>query len=183
MEDPERHGRGRYSRAVDANVFTTAWDFEHRGTSSAAVGRRSGAEQLGASVYELVPGARWADLHFHHANEELIVVLSGTPTVHTLDGSRRLDPGDVVACARGRRGAHRLENGSDQTARVLIVSTTVMPDVVEYPERADGGGVSVLSEPPYTDASYDEARGRILRVFRRDDGWPVPPDEGPAPES
>jgi uncharacterized cupin superfamily protein len=158
------------------------WDFEHRGVSAAAVGRRAGTEALGATVYELTAGARWADLHFHHANEELIVVLAGAPTLHTLEGSRRLRPGDVVGCPPGRRGAHRLENTSDEVARVLIVSTMAMPDVVEYPERPDGGGVFVMTEPPYTDAPYDEARGRVLRVFRRDDGWPVPPDQGPTPE-
>ncbi len=143
------------------------------------MGLRAGTELLGATVYELEPGARWADLHVHYANEELIIVVAGTPTVHTLDGSRTLAPGDVVACPRGRRGAHRLENRSEEVARVLIVSTMVMPDVVEYPERPDGAGVFVMTEPPYTGAALDEARGRILRVFRLDDGTPVPPDEGP----
>ena len=168
---------------MDANVFTTTWDLQHRGVSVAPVGRRAGAEQLGATVYELEPGARWADLHVHYANEELIVVLAGSPTVHTLEGSRQLEPGEVMACPRGRRGAHRLENRSDERARVVIVSTMVMPDVVEYPERPNGGGVFVLTEPPYTDAPYDEAHGRILRVFRIDEGMPVPPDEASPPES
>jgi uncharacterized cupin superfamily protein len=161
---------------MDANVFTDNWDFEHRGVSAAGVARRAGADLLGATVYELEPGARWADLHYHHANEELIVVLAGAPSVYTLDGHRELKPGEVVACPRGRVGAHRLENHSDEPARVLLVSTMVMPDVVEYPEREDGGGVFVMSEPPYTEAPYDDSRGRILRVFRRDDGVGVPPD-------
>ncbi|MBD0329325.1 MAG: cupin domain-containing protein [Thermoleophilia bacterium] len=166
---------------MEANVFTTGWDFAHAGASAAAVGRRAGAERLGATVYELLPGARWADLHVHYANEELIVVLAGTPTLHMLEGSRRLERGDVVACLRGRRGAHRLENASDEVARVLIVSTMVMPEVVEYPERPNGGGVFVMTEPPFTGAPLDESRGRILRVFERDAGFPVPPDEGPKP--
>jgi uncharacterized cupin superfamily protein len=169
--------------ASDANVFTDAYEFENRGVSVASVGRRAGAELLGATVYELAPGARWADLHAHYANEEMIVVLAGTPTLYTLEGSRELAPGEVVACPRGRRGAHRLENHSEEGARVVIVSTMVMPEVVEYPERPKGGGVFVMTEPPYTSAPYDVGRGRILRVFQRDDGHPVPPDEGPAPES
>jgi uncharacterized cupin superfamily protein len=163
---------------MDANIFTTSWDFERHGTSVAGLGARAGTELLGASVYELEPGARWADLHIHYANEELIVVLAGTPTVHMLEGGRRLAPGDVVACLRGRRGAHRLENESGEVARVLIVSTLVMPEVVEYPERPDGGSVFVMTEPPYTAEPLDESRGRLLRVFRLDDGSPVPPDVG-----
>jgi uncharacterized cupin superfamily protein len=39
-------------------------------------------------VYVIQPGSRWADLHVHYANEEMIVVLDGSPTLHTLDGSR-----------------------------------------------------------------------------------------------
>ena len=166
---------------MDANIYTSSWDFGHAGASAAAVGRRAGAELLGASVYELEPDARWADLHVHYANEELIIVLDGTPTVHTLEGSRRLERGEVVACLRGRRGAHRLENASDEPARVLIVSTMLMPEVVEYPERPNGGAVFVMTEPPYTGAPLDERRGRILRVFERDAGFPVPPDEAPRP--
>ena len=158
---------------MEANVFTDDWEFSHRGASVARVGQRAGAELLGASVYELEPGARWADLHVHYANEEMIVVLAGSPTLHTLEGSRELAPGDVVACLRGRRGAHRLENESREPARVMIVSTNTMPEVVQYPERDD---VFVMTEAPFSDAPLDEQRGRILRVFERAAGRPVPPD-------
>jgi uncharacterized cupin superfamily protein len=158
---------------MDANVFTGEWDFQHEGASSAGVAERAGAELLGASVYELQPGARWADLHVHYANEEMIIVLAGAPTLHTLEGSRELRTGEVVACLRGRRGAHRISNESGDVARVLIVSTMLMPEVVEYPER---DGVFVMTEPPYTGAPLDESRGRLLRVFQKDDGKPVPPD-------
>ncbi len=158
------------------NVFTTSFEFDRGGARVSRVGTRAGADALGASVYELDPGARWADLHVHYANEEMIVVLAGRPTLHTLEGSRDLVPGEVVACLRGRRGAHRLENSSDEVARVLIVSTRQMPELVEYPERGD---VFAMSEPPFTDAPLDESYGRVLRVFHKDDAFAVPPDEKP----
>src|SRR5712691_11691451 len=133
-----------------------------------------GAELIGATVYELEPGARWADLHVHYANEELIVVLAGAPTLQTLDGARALSTGEAVVCPRGRRGAHRLENSTAEPARVLIASTLAMPEVVEYPERDE---VFVMTEPPYTDGLHDpESHGRLLRVFARGVGQPVPPD-------
>jgi uncharacterized cupin superfamily protein len=158
----------------EANVFTTSWDFSFNGASGAPVGKQAGTELLGATVYELEAGAKWANLHIHHANEELIVVLGGTPTVRTLEGDRELATGEVVACPRGRPGAHCLENRSDEPARVLIVSTMNMPEVVEYPERDDA---FVMTEPPYTEgAAEGETRGRLLRVFHRADGAPVPPD-------
>jgi uncharacterized cupin superfamily protein len=162
--------------ADDANVFTDRWDFSFEGASAAPVGKRAGSGLLGATVYELEPGAKWANLHFHHANEELIIVVDGTPTVRTLDGDRELVAGEVVACPVGRAGAHCLENRAEKTARVLIVSTMNMPEIVEYPERDDA---FVMTEPPYTEGSPEgETRGRLLRVFHRKDGAPVPPDPG-----
>ena len=156
-----------------ANVFDDQFEHEFQGARVIGVARLAGAQQLGASVYELEPGARWADLHFHYGIEEMIIVLVGRPTVLTIDGPRELAPGEVVACLSGRRGAHRLENLTDEVARVLIVSTLAMPDVVEYPERAQ---VFVMTEPPYTGAPLDESVGRLLRVFDKADGQPVPPD-------
>jgi uncharacterized cupin superfamily protein len=154
------------------NVFGSDWEFQHAGVGMASVTQAGGAELLGATVYELEPGSRWADLHVHYANEELIVVLGGSPTLHTLEGSRELATGDVVVCRRGRAGAHRLENASAEAARVLIVSTMVMPEVVEYPDS----GI-VMTEPPYTEGVRDpEEHGRLLRVFEREQGRPVPPD-------
>jgi len=159
--------------ADDANIFTTRPDFEHEGVLDAAVGQRAGAELLGASVYELAPGARWARLHIHYANEEMIVVISGTPTLYSLEDSRELVPGEVVACLRGPQGAHRLENHSSEPTRVLIISTMQMPEIVEYPEQAE---VFVMTEPPYTDTPYDPKRGRLLRGFKKSESRPVPPD-------
>ena len=161
--------------AHEANIYTESFEFEHAGARAVGVAKQAGAEELGASVYELQPGARWADLHFHYRNEELIVVLAGRPTIHTLEGSRELAEGEVAACLRGRRGAHRLENLSHAVARVLIVSTMAMPEIVEYPEE---GRAFVMTEPPYSGAPLDESIGRLVRVFEKSEGRPVPPDEG-----
>ena len=158
-----------------ANVFASDWEFAHEGVSLASVTKAGGAELLGATVYELEPEARWADLHAHYANEELIIVLAGSITLHMRDGgSRELATGEVAVCRRGREGTHRIENGTNDRARVLMVSTMNMPEVVEYPER---GTVFVMTEPPFTqDTGEAERHGRILRVFERDSGRPVPPD-------
>jgi uncharacterized cupin superfamily protein len=122
---------------VSANVYRDESDLQFPGVSVLLVGSRSETELLGATAYVLEPGARWAELHVHYANEELILVLEGTPTLHTLDGERRLETGELVPCLRGPRGAHRLTNDSDAVARVLIVSTMNMPELVEYPGEGD----------------------------------------------
>jgi uncharacterized cupin superfamily protein len=100
----------------------------------ARVAEQAGARDIGASVYELGRGEAVCPLHIHHANEELIVVLSGRPTLRTLEGERELEPGEVVAFLPGRVGAHRVDNHADEPARVLIVSTMRFPEVAEYPD-------------------------------------------------
>ncbi len=120
------------------NVFEPHWDAEQDEAPftwrRSRVARQAGSEKLGASVFELQPGASSFPLHIHHANEELLVVLAGTPTLRTLDGERELAQGEVVAFPSGRRGAHRIYNRSDAPVRFLIVSTMISPEVNEYPD-------------------------------------------------
>jgi uncharacterized cupin superfamily protein len=121
------------------NVFEPDWDAERDEPPfrwrRARVGRQAGARDLGASVFELPPGAASFPLHAHYANEEMIVVLAGRPRLTTADGgTRELDAGEVIACPAGREGAHRLDNGTDEPARILIVSTMRAPEVNEMLE-------------------------------------------------
>ena len=104
------------------------------GRHVAAVGAQAGTRELAANVYELDPGAVGSPLHVHHANEELLLVLDGTPSLRGPDGTQLLSAGAVVAFPRGHAGAHSLVNRSDAPVRYLMVSTTNCPDVVEYPD-------------------------------------------------
>jgi uncharacterized cupin superfamily protein len=94
---------------------------------------RAESNALGASVWELQPGASQFVYHFHHGSEELLVVLRGAPTVRMHDGDHELAEGDVVPFPRGPEGGHQVRNDSDAIARVLIVSAHANPDVAEYP--------------------------------------------------
>ncbi len=114
------------------------------GRHVAAVGAQAGAKELGATIFELEPGAVGSPLHVHHANEELLLVLAGTLSLHGSGGTQLLPAGAVVAFPRGRAGAHGLVNRSDAPVRYLVVSTTNSPDVVEYPNT--GATLVVLSD-------------------------------------
>jgi uncharacterized cupin superfamily protein len=117
---------------------------KYPGRHVAPVGAQAGARELAANVYELDPGAVGSPLHVHHANEELLLVLSGTPTLRTPEGTQILSAGAVIAFPRGHAGAHSLVNRSDAAVRYLVVSTTNRPDVVEYPDT--GATLVVLAE-------------------------------------
>ena len=53
----------------------------------ARLGRQAGAEHLGASLFEIEPGNAPFPLHFHFGNEELLIVLSGSPVLRALAAS------------------------------------------------------------------------------------------------
>lgn len=147
------------------NVFAGSFSYERGSLRGEPVARKAGARELGGTLYELGPGSDDIPLHIHHALEELLVVISGTPTLRTLADERELRPGDVVAFPRGRRGAHAVVNRSGEPVRYLMLSTKSMPEVVEYPEQ---GTVRVLTRAPFDPPNPDDDPADVLRlVFDR----------------
>jgi uncharacterized cupin superfamily protein len=83
----------------------------------------------------------------------MLVVLSGSPHLRTPDGSRQVEAGEVVTFPRGGRGAHKVENRTDDVVRYLMLSEMNAPDVMVYP---DSGKVGVISRPPGSRGDEDE---------------------------
>jgi uncharacterized cupin superfamily protein len=110
------------------------------------VGHRIGSELLGGSMYELEAGDRLWPYHTHHANEEWAIVVRGQPTLRTHEGERQLHEGDVVCFPRGKEGAHQIRNDTDAPIRVLMLSSTLQPDIVEYLDTGKIGARSVAGE-------------------------------------
>ena len=134
-----------YDRPIPVDFEQPSWESaKYPGRHVAPVGAQAVARDLAANVYELDPGTVGSPLHVHHANEELLFVLAGTPSLRGPDGTQPLSPGAVIAFPRGHAGAHSLVNRSDAPVRYLVVSTTNRPDVVEYPDT--GATLVVLNE-------------------------------------
>ncbi len=105
----------------------------------ARVGRQLGSEKLGVSFWELPPGQAAYPYHWHLTEEELLVVLEGTPSLRTPDGWRELADGEVVAFPRGERGAHGYRNDSADRVRVLVISEMNAPNLTVYPDTNQVG--------------------------------------------
>jgi uncharacterized cupin superfamily protein len=121
----------------------------------ARLGYELGTELIGCSLWELPPGEAAYPYHFHYADEELILVLRGRPTLRTPDGTRELSEGEAVGFPLGEAGAHQLRNDSDETVTFISISSSGRPDVVIYP---DSGKIGVGERLP---------RGGGLREFFR----------------
>ena len=116
------------------NVWSDEWDEGEDWSGGGARAKRlPRGDRLGATVYELGPG-NFTPYHFHHAWEELLIVLEGEPTLRTPQGERRLSRGDVVFFPLGPEGAHALKNETEETVRVLMSSSLGTPEVAEYPD-------------------------------------------------
>jgi uncharacterized cupin superfamily protein len=120
---------------TDPNVNRPEWEHERRDLPFrrrvTGPGSRSGASEIGVSLYEIDPGGAIAPYHIHHGNEELLLVLSGTPQLRTPDdGVRTLEASALVAFPRGPAGVHRIANHSPEPASAARsarrISTPVM---------------------------------------------------------
>ena len=129
--------------------------------SYAPVGMAAGAKRLGGTVYVLEPGCTPFPYHFHRANEELLVVLSGRPSVRTPEGERELPEGSVVGFRPGPAGGHQVINRSDQPVRYVMFSTKRSPEMVQYP---DSGKVGIATFPH----EGDEGPGPVRFLFKID---------------
>ena len=93
-----------------------------------------GAEDSGATVYELPPGQAVCPYHYEHGEEEWLLVLRGRPSMRTPEATEELAPGDLAFFPKGRDGAHQIRNDSAETARVIMWSTVVYPTATTYPD-------------------------------------------------
>ena len=110
------------------------------------VGEQIGGELIGAGLYEVEARNKLFPYHTHHANEEWLLVVRGQPTLRTPEGERQLDEGDVVCFPRGMAGAHQVRNGTDSPIRVLMLSTKIAPEIVQYLDTGKVGARSVAGE-------------------------------------
>ncbi len=116
-------------------------------------------------MFDVPPGGSTFPLHAHYANDEILVVLTGRPTLRTTDGERVLDAGEVVSFPAGRGGAHRIDNPTDEPVRVLIVSTMIGPDVVEH---LDSEKIYARSYPPGADPPPEAVEVMVKRDDNRE---------------
>jgi uncharacterized cupin superfamily protein len=143
------------------NVYEPEFDEprEHPGFTCrrARIGRQAGTRDLGASLWDIPPGEAAYPYHYHLAEEELIVVMSGRLRLRTPDGWRSLRAGDAISFPVGERGAHQVVNEGDEPARLLALSTQ-RPDVVVYPDSGKLGAFERIPEG-----------GGLYKLFRLED--------------
>ena len=117
---------------LNGNEWDGERDREGWRARGALVGQHVGGELIGATMSEVEPGSKLWPYHTHYLNEEWVIVLRGEPTLRTPEGEHPLKEGDVVCFPRGKAGAHQIINRSDAPVRVLMLSSMIRGEIIEY---------------------------------------------------
>jgi uncharacterized cupin superfamily protein len=96
---------------------------------------RMGLTRLGLNVTRVAPGKTAYPFHSHRANDELFFILSGSGELRLGEQRHPVKPGDLVACPLGGpETAHQLINTGSEPLHYLSMSSSIDPDICEYPD-------------------------------------------------
>ena len=117
------------------------------------------ARQLGAGFDVVPPGKQSCPYHFHHAQEEMFVILEGEGCLRVAGERLPVRAGDVITIPAGPEYPHHLLNTGSVDLKYLSISTQQHPEVCEYPDSGKVG-------------AYPAERGRRFMGQRAGEGDP-----------
>ncbi|RMV38437.1 Auxin-binding protein [Pseudomonas syringae pv. maculicola] len=103
-------------------------------SAAARLGTGTVAHKLGASVDVVAPGKRSCPYHFHHAQEEMFVIIEGEGSLRVAGEMLPIKTGDVLFIPAGPEYPHQIINTSQAPLKYLSISTRETPEVCEYPD-------------------------------------------------
>jgi uncharacterized cupin superfamily protein len=121
-----------------ANLFGAEFEYDQADPA----GFRSGVAKVGAiaggraqtvKLYEMPPGQSTCPYHYEY-EEEWLAVLDGSVALRSPDGESTLERGALVCFPPGPAGAHQVTNRGEQTAIVMMWSSSREPAVAVYPD-------------------------------------------------
>ena len=108
-------------------------------TEGASLTQGTAAQQLGARIDVVAPGAQSCPYHYHFAEEEMFIVLQGEGTLRVAGEHVPVRAGDVITIPAGPAYPHHLLNTSDAPLHYLSVSTNKTPEICVYPDSGKVG--------------------------------------------
>ena len=90
--------------------------------------------QFGVNLTRLPPGEMSAQRHWHHKEDEFIMVLDGTATLVTDEGETPMTKGMVAGFHAGVPNGHHLVNRSDEDVWYLEIGSCIPGELADYPE-------------------------------------------------
>ncbi len=103
------------------SIYPAPYAEQMAGRSSLRLAEAGGLTQFGVNMVILKPGARSSLRHWHHFEDEFVMVMEGTCTLIDDDGPHELQPGDCAAFPAGEENGHHFVNNTNAEARFLVV--------------------------------------------------------------
>ena len=116
-----------------------------------------GAQHIGVSMEELAPGKQACPHHYHHLEEEQLMMLEGSCTLRLGDKTYLLNKASYVVFPAGQKAGHSLFNHTNEICRYLIIGERNPHDVIVYPDsnrvsvRLTGEGYNKAATMDYWD--------------------------------
>ncbi|KOP55068.1 MULTISPECIES: cupin domain-containing protein [Pseudomonas syringae group] len=130
-------------------------------SAAARLGTGTAAQKLGASIDVVAPGKRSCPYHFHHAQEEMFVIIEGEGSLRVAGELLPIKTGDIVFIPPGAEYPHQIINTSQAPLKYLSISTRETPEVCEYPDSGkyqamvSANGTRVFSANQRTSENLD----------------------------
>jgi uncharacterized cupin superfamily protein len=129
LDIPPRGRPSSYPQSIQACLGERLAGREKR-----ALGDAFGLTNFGVNLTRLAPGAVSALRHAHSRQDELIYILTGSPTLRTNAGSVRLSPGMCAGFKAGTGNASQLLNETGEDVLYLEIGDRSPGDEVTYPD-------------------------------------------------
>ena len=107
---------------------------ETEGYERQRVGNAAGLTQFGVNRAVLPPGRRTAARHWHEAEEEFVIVVSGEVVLRDDQGDAVLRAGDCAGLRASEANGHAIENRSDEPAVIFEIGSRSPDETVHYPD-------------------------------------------------
>ena len=115
-------------------TYPAPFDEKCRNRLRHTLGAAAGLTHFGVNQLTLPPGQWSSQRHWHHSNDELVMVLEGEVVLVTDAGEEVLRAGDSAGFKAGDPDGHHLQNRSAANAVVLEIGSNFADDIAEYPD-------------------------------------------------
>ena len=121
----------RNIHALELKHFLRGSLFEGR---SGSLSDGTAAQKLAANIDVVPPGKRSCPYHFHHAEEEMFIIMEGRGTLRVAGEMLPISAGDVIFIPPGPQYPHHILNTSDGPLKYISVGTHEPIEICEYPD-------------------------------------------------
>lgn len=114
------------------SIYPEPYASQMAGRASLRLGDAGGLTQFGANEVILAPGSLSSLRHWHHREDEFVMVTMGECTLVQDEGETVMRPGDCAAFPAGDPNGHHFINKTGTEARFLVIGSRMNPERATY---------------------------------------------------